>query len=177
MPPNLLRGLIPQLKTHVSTTDISLHSQALSLFALLLQLSPKSTFPEVEREVLEDIYGIAYSPLTSGATLDAVLAFFGALVEADSQIATHVVSSLTRKTPEKPKEVSYPNVAKCVAQVVKSYHALAAGVIAEFSKNLKVRYTSSAVPPSDAAFRSVSIHGTFPCLSLSSGKSAVLCTP
>jgi cullin-associated NEDD8-dissociated protein 1 len=116
---------------------------------LLLQLSPKSTFPEVEREVLEDIYGIAYSPQTSGAALDAVLVFFGALVEADSQIATHVVSSLTRNTPEMPKEVSYPNVSKCVAQVVKSYHALAAGVIAEFSKNLKVRYTSSAVPPSN----------------------------
>ena len=144
VPPNLLRGLIPQLKTYVSATDISLHSQALSLFALLLQLSPKSTFPEVEREVLEYIYGIAYSPLTSGAALDAVLVFFGALVEADSQIATHVVSSLTRNTPEKPKEVSYPNVAKCVAQVVRSYHALAAGVIAEFSKNLKVRYTWSS---------------------------------
>ena len=177
MPPNLLRGLIPQLKTYVSATDISLHSQALSLFALLLQLSPKSTFPEVEREVLEDIYGIAYSPLTSGAALDAVLVFFGALVEADSQIATHVVSSLTRNTPEKPKEVSYPNVAKCVAQVVKSYHALAAGVIAEFSKNLRVRYTSSATPLSNTIFRSVSIHGTFPYLSLSSGKLAVLCKP
>ncbi|KAF8499003.1 TIP120-domain-containing protein [Russula emetica] len=139
VPPNLLRGLIPQLKTYVSATDISLHSQALSLFALLLQLSPKSTFPEVEREVLDDIYGIAYSPLTSGAALDAVLVFFGALVEADFQIATHVVSSLTRNTLEKPTEVSYPNVAKCVAQVVKSYHALAAGVIAEFSKNLKKR--------------------------------------
>jgi cullin-associated NEDD8-dissociated protein 1 len=40
--------------------------------------------------------------------------------------------------PKKPKDVSYLNVAKCVAQVVKSNHALAAGVIAEFSKNLKV---------------------------------------
>ncbi|KAI0307414.1 TIP120-domain-containing protein [Multifurca ochricompacta] len=139
VPANLLRTLIPQLKSYVSSTDISLQSQALSLFALLLQLSPKSTFLEVEREVLEDVYGIAYSPLTSGAALDSVLAFFGALVEADFQIATHVVSSLTRGAPEKPKgDVSYPNVAKCVAQVVRSYQALAAGVIAEFSKTLKL---------------------------------------
>jgi cullin-associated NEDD8-dissociated protein 1 len=139
VPANLLHILIPQLKSYVSTSDISLQSQALSLFALLLELSPKSTFPEVEREVLIDVYAIAYSSLTSGAALDSVLAFFGALVEADFQIATHVVSSLTRSAPERPKgEVSYPNVAKCVAQVVKSYHALAAGVIAEFSKNLKV---------------------------------------
>jgi cullin-associated NEDD8-dissociated protein 1 len=164
VPPNLLRGLIPQLKTYVSATDISLHSQALSLFALLLQLSPKSTFPEVEREVLEDIYSTAYSPLTSGAALDAVLVFFGALVEADFQIATHVVSSLTRNTLEKHKEVSYPNVAKCVAQVVKSNHALAAGVIAEFSKNLKVRYTSSAVPPSSLTPSSEACRSTGPFL-------------
>ncbi|KAH9982078.1 TIP120-domain-containing protein [Lactifluus volemus] len=140
VPANLLHILIPQLKSYVSTSDISLQSQALSLFALLLELSPKSTFPEVEREVLIDVYAIAYSSLTSGAALDSVLAFFGALVEADFQIATHVVSSLTRGAPERPKgEVSFPNVAKCVAQVVKSYHALAAGVIAEFSKNLKKR--------------------------------------
>jgi cullin-associated NEDD8-dissociated protein 1 len=139
VPANLLRTLTPQLKSYVSTSDISLQSQALSLFALLLELSPKSTFPEVEREVLMDVYTIAYSPLTSGAALDSVMGFFGALVQADSQIATHVVSSLTRTAPEKPKgEVSFPNVAKCVAQVVRSYHALAAGVIAEFSKNLKV---------------------------------------
>lgn len=140
MPANLLRTLIRQLTSYVSTTDISLQSQALSLFALLLELSPKPTFPEVEREVLMDVYAIAYSPLTSGTALDSVLAFIGALVEADFQIATHVVSSLTRSAPERAKgEVSYPNVAKCVAQVVRSYQALAAGVIAEFSKNLKVR--------------------------------------
>ncbi|KAI0271714.1 TIP120-domain-containing protein [Gloeopeniophorella convolvens] len=140
VPPELSRLLIPQLKPYISTSDISLQSQAVSLLALLLQLSPKSTFPEVEREVLKDIYSIAYSPLTSGAALDSVLSFFGALVEADFQIATHVVSSLTRGAPESRKgDVSYPNVAKCVAQVVKSYQAVAAGVIAEFSKNLKKR--------------------------------------
>jgi len=138
VPINLLCTLIPQLKLYVSTTDISLQSKALSLFVLLLQLSPKSTFLEVECEVLEDVYGIAYSPLTSDATLDLALTFFGALVEADFQIAMHVVSLLTRGTLKKPKDVLYPNIVKCVAQVVKRNHALAAGVIAEFSKNLKV---------------------------------------
>ena len=139
VPDHLLHVLIPQLKAYVSSTDISLQSHALSLFALLLQLSPKSTFPEVEREVLTDVYGISCSPLTSGAALDSVLAFFAALVEADFQISSHVVSSLTRNAPEKSKgDVSFPNVAKCVAQVVKSHQVIAAGVIAEFSKNLKV---------------------------------------
>ncbi|KAH9075666.1 TIP120-domain-containing protein [Lactarius deliciosus] len=129
VPADLLRILIPQLKSYVSTTDISLQSHALSLFALLLQLSPKSTFPEVEREVLTDVYSISCSPLTSGAALDSTF-----------QIATHVVSSLTRNAPEQLKgDVSFPNVAKCVAQVVKSHQVIAAGVIAEFSKNLKKR--------------------------------------
>jgi cullin-associated NEDD8-dissociated protein 1 len=82
---------------------------------LLLQLSPKSTFLEVECEVLEDVYGIAYSPLTSGAMLDSVLMFFRALVKADFQIAMHVVSLLTQGMPKKPKDISYLNVAKCVA--------------------------------------------------------------
>jgi cullin-associated NEDD8-dissociated protein 1 len=95
VPINLLCTLIPQLKSYISTTNISLQLQALSLFALLLQLSPKSTFLEVECEVLEDVYGITYSPLTSGAMLDSVLMFFRALVKADFQIAMHVVSLLT----------------------------------------------------------------------------------
>jgi cullin-associated NEDD8-dissociated protein 1 len=61
---------------------------------VLLELSLTATFPEVEREVLGDIYQIAHSPLLSGAALDSLLMFFSSLVQADSQIATHVVPNL-----------------------------------------------------------------------------------
>ncbi|KAI0040026.1 TIP120-domain-containing protein [Auriscalpium vulgare] len=138
LPAELPPALVPQLKTYVSTSDIALQSQALLILALLLQLSPRATFPEVEREVLKDVYATAASTLVSGAALDSVLAFFAALVEADTQIATHLVPSLVKAAQSAPKtEASYANVAKCIAQVVRSYQAVAAGVIAEFSKHLK----------------------------------------
>jgi cullin-associated NEDD8-dissociated protein 1 len=76
----------------------------------------------------------------SGTALDAILVFFAALVQADGQIATHIVPSLVTMAEKAPKAESSPgNVAKCVAQVVKTQQAIAAGTIAEFSKHIKVR--------------------------------------
>ncbi|CAL1696941.1 unnamed protein product [Somion occarium] len=145
LPADLPATLIPQLKPFISTSDISLLAQALSIIALLLELSPVVTFPEVEREVLQDIYAIAHSPLVSGVPFDSVLAFFAALVEADMQIATHIVPNLVISIERDVKNpVSQANVAKCVGQVVKSQHTIAAGTIAEFSKHL--RPTSKARP-------------------------------
>lgn len=139
LPADLPATLIPQLKPFISTSDISLLAQALSIIALLLELSPVVTFPEVEREVLQDIYAIAHSPLVSGVPFDSVLAFFAALVEADMQIATHIVPNLVISIERDVKNpVSQANVAKCVGQVVKSQHTIAAGTIAEFSKHLRV---------------------------------------
>lgn len=123
----------------MSTSDISLLSQSLTILGLLLELSPTTTFPEVEREVLPEIYTIAHSPLLSGAALDSMLVFFGSLVQADGQISTHVVPSLVILAEKAPKTESSPvNVAKCVAQIVKSQQNIAAGTIAEYSKHIKV---------------------------------------
>lgn len=141
LPPNLAEGIVPQVKVYLSTSDISLLSQALSILALLLELSPSTTFPEIERDLLPGIYRIAHSPLVSGAALDSLLSFFSALVRADNQIATHVVPNLVISVEQSPKaEASPGNVARCIAQVVKSQQGVAAGTIAEFSKNLKVPF-------------------------------------
>ncbi|EPQ61385.1 hypothetical protein GLOTRDRAFT_30890 [Gloeophyllum trabeum ATCC 11539] len=138
VPEDLPPVLVGQLKTFVTTTDISALSQALTSIAVLLELSPKITFPVVERDLLKDIYAIAHSPLLAGGALDSLLAFFAALVEADDQIATHVVPSLVISLSKAPKgEASPANVSKCIAQVVQSQQGVAAGVIAEFSKHLK----------------------------------------
>ncbi|KAI0358837.1 ARM repeat-containing protein [Trametes cingulata] len=138
VPADLPANLIPTLKTYITPADILLLAAALDILSLLLELSPKATFPEVEREVLSDVYGIAYSPLLSGAPFQSVLDFFAALVEADMQIATHVVPNLVTAVERAPKnEASLPNVAKCVGQVVKSQRAVAAGTIAEFARHLK----------------------------------------
>lgn len=111
--------------------------------ALLLELTPQATFPEVERDLLSDIYAIAHSPLVSGAALDSLLLFFSALVRADDQISTHLVPNLVISVEKAPKAQASPaNVAKCIAQVVKSQQNVAAGMIAEYSKNLKVWLTA-----------------------------------
>lgn len=142
IPVDLPPSLVPQVKSYLSTTDISLLSHSLSILAVLLELSPAATFLEIERDVLTDIYTIAHSPLVSGAALDAMIMFFGALVQADGQIATHVVPNLVLLAEKAFKAESAPgNVAKCVAQVVKSQQSIAAGTIAEFSKHIKVCIT------------------------------------
>lgn len=123
----------------MSTADISLLASALDIVALLLELAPASTFPEVEHEILQDVYVVAHSPLISGASLDSVLQFFATLVQADMQIATHVVPSLVISIDKAPKaETSQANIARCIGQVVKCQQTVAAGTIVEFGKHLKV---------------------------------------
>lgn len=133
--------VISHIKPHLSTADTQPLPQALSILSLLLDLSPNTTFPVVEREVLSDIYTIAHSPIVSSVALDSLLRFLSSLVHADNQIATHVVPNLVIAVEKAPKTEANPgNVAKCVAQVVRSQPDVAAGTIAEYAKNLKVRF-------------------------------------
>ncbi|KAJ3873718.1 armadillo-type protein [Lentinula edodes] len=138
VPSGLPSALISQIKPYLSVSDISLLSQALSTLSVLLELAPSTTFPEVEAHVLSDIYAISRSPLVGGTALDSLLNFYAALVKADKQIATHIVPSLVISVDKVPKAESSPaNAARCVAQVVKTDHSVAAGTIAEYSKHVK----------------------------------------
>ncbi|KAG2142690.1 armadillo-type protein [Suillus cothurnatus] len=131
VPTDLPPTLVPQIRPYISTTDISLLSHALTIITVLLELSPTATFPEVEREVLGDIYQIAHSPLVSGAALDSLLM-------PDSQIATHVVPNLAISAEKANKsDANLANVAKCIGQVVQSDQGVAAGTIAVYSKYIK----------------------------------------
>ncbi|GLB36748.1 putative TATA-binding protein interacting (TIP20) [Lyophyllum shimeji] len=146
VPPALPPALVAQVKPYISVADIALLSQALNVLAQLLKITPKATFPEVEKHLLADIYQVAHSPLLSPAALESLLSFFSALVEADDQISTHIVANLVISVEKAPKaEASPANVAKCIAQVVKSQHNVAAGTIAEYSKHIK---KSSKAKPS-----------------------------
>lgn len=105
----------------------------------MLETAPTTTFPEVEHDLLNDIYAISHSPLVSGPALEALFKFYSALVQADNQIATHLVPNLVIVSEKAPKAENSPaNVARSVAQVVKNAQSVAAGVIAEYSKNIKV---------------------------------------
>ncbi|KAJ7487730.1 armadillo-type protein [Mycena galericulata] len=117
VPAALPPALVPQVKSYLSTSDIPLLLQALSLLALLLELAPTTTFPEIESDLLPDVYRIAHSPLVSGAALDSLLSFCAALAP---------------RTDASPN-----NVAKAVAQIVRTQQAIAAGTIAQYAKNIK----------------------------------------
>ncbi|KAG6884973.1 hypothetical protein C0992_005551, partial [Termitomyces sp. T32_za158] len=146
IPPGLVPALIAQVKSYISTADIALLSQALSILALLLELTPRTTFPEVEMHLLSTIYEISHSSLLTANALDSLLSFYAALVQADDQISTHVVPNLVISVEKASKaEASSVNVAKCIAQVVKSQPNVAAGTIAEYSKHVK---KSSKAKPS-----------------------------
>ncbi|KZT68798.1 TIP120-domain-containing protein [Daedalea quercina L-15889] len=138
VPLDLSTTVIPTLKAYISTSDISLMSQAVSIVALLLELTPAQTYPEVERDLLPDIYNIAHSPLVAGAAFESVLAFFAALVQADMEVATHLVPNLVISVEKAQKaDASLGNTARCIGQVAISQQSIAAGTIAEFAKHLK----------------------------------------
>ncbi|KAI5823275.1 TIP120-domain-containing protein [Schizophyllum commune Tattone D] len=138
VPPEVVRELIAQVKGFVSLSDIALLSQSLNLIASLLEVAPATAFPEVEKTVLGQVYNLAYSPLLSGSSLDAVLIFISALVSADKQISPHVIPGLAIAADKAPKgEVSAANVARCIAQVVQADLGVAAGTIAEYAKHVR----------------------------------------
>ncbi|KAF8174733.1 armadillo-type protein [Pholiota molesta] len=103
IPPTLPSNLIPQVKTYISTTGY---------VSLLLELAPSITFPEVEHDLLNDIYTVTHSPLVSGVASNR-----------DSCVPNLVISA--EKAPK--AETSPSNVAKCIGQIVQSQLAVAAG--------------------------------------------------
>jgi cullin-associated NEDD8-dissociated protein 1 len=72
--------------------------------------------------------------------------FFSSLVQADSQIATHVVPNLAISAEKANKsDANLANVAKCIGQVVQSDQGVAAGTIAVYSKYIKVSHRHSSL--------------------------------
>ncbi|KAG9023812.1 hypothetical protein FRB95_012465 [Tulasnella sp. JGI-2019a] len=140
VPQHIPGEIIPQLIPFLSLNDLVLMTHALSTLNILLRVSPKQTYPLVEKSVLPTVYQLACSPSVSGTALEALTEFFQDLVAADNDIAGHIVPGLVIAL-EKPKtaETSPANVSKCVSAVVKGYHGLAAGIIAEFAKSIKPR--------------------------------------
>ncbi|KAF5339321.1 hypothetical protein D9611_009897 [Ephemerocybe angulata] len=146
VPSDLPAALVPQVRSYISTADIALLAQALTILSILLESAPATAFPQVEHDLLAEIYKISHSPLVSGPALDALFRFYAALVKADNQISSHLVPNLVVASEKAPKVENSPsNVARCVACVVRNSQSVAAGVIAEYSKNVK---PSSKAKPS-----------------------------
>ncbi|RXW15834.1 hypothetical protein EST38_g10023 [Candolleomyces aberdarensis] len=113
VPPSLPSALVPVIRPYITTADISLLAQGLTILSILLELSPSTTFQQVESDLLNSM---------------------------------HLVPNLVIASEKAPKTENSPaNVARCIAQVVKNSQGVAAGVIAEYSKNIK---SSSKAKPS-----------------------------
>lgn len=113
---------------------------------VLLATQPAAK-PAVEAEVLPKVYASVRSPLITGQPLDAVLAFFEALIAPDQELALKVIPELL-KVVGKDKTLgsaaggdaqAMRTTAKCVGIVVKAAPRDRAGVIAEFAKQIEVR--------------------------------------
>ena len=135
---DLVRSIIQQLKQYLVTTDITVLSEALFTLSELLKYYPKVSYPLVENQVLSATYQLACSPLVTGPALESILQFFGTLVEADGQIANHVIPGLMKSIDEPGSDASPSNVSKCLAKIVSVQMGIAAGTIAEFTKYIKV---------------------------------------
>ena len=82
--------------------------------------------------------------MASGLALETLLHFYAPLVQAVNQTATHIVPNIVVSAEKAPKaETSPANVAKCIALIVKSERGVAAGIIAEYGKHLKVNTSNS----------------------------------
>ncbi|KZT42868.1 ARM repeat-containing protein [Sistotremastrum suecicum HHB10207 ss-3] len=140
-------ALLQLLHQYLTVSDISLFSQAISIVSLLLQTSPRATYPSVEKDLLKDIYDLTYSPLISGASLDSLLTFYTSLVTADGPIATRLISNLIGSFNSAPKEkgsAAPSNVAKSIERVLRVEISMIAGTIAEFSKSLRGTSTDAS---------------------------------
>ncbi|KAG8864313.1 hypothetical protein FRB96_006134 [Tulasnella sp. 330] len=144
VPEHIPAEIVPQLIHFLSLNDLVLMTHALSTLNILLRVSPKQTYPLVEKSVLPTVYQLAHSPSVSGTALEALTEFFQDLVAADNDIAGHIVPGLVLALEKsKTGETSPSNVSKCVSAVVRGYHDLAAGIIAEFAKSIKPRSKST----------------------------------
>jgi hypothetical protein len=149
IPDALVTEIINQLKQYLTIADITVLSQALTTLSVLLRLYPRVTYTVIEGQILAIISSLVCSPMVAGAALNSTEEFYGTLVTADNQIASHVIPSLFTALDRAGREGSAANVSKCIARVVRSAMGIAAGTIAEFTKHVKVYLDSCSLHLSD----------------------------
>lgn len=134
------------LQPFITEQDLYNLPHALNVATLLLATQPAAK-ATVEAEILPQVFALVRTPLITGLPLEAVLAFFEALIAPDQELALKVIPELLKVVG---KEKTLTNAvggeaqamrttAKCVGVVVKAAPRDRAGVIAEFAKQIEVR--------------------------------------
>ncbi len=135
--------MIAQVSPYLTLTELSHFTNGVSVITQMLRTSPREVYGPVEKDVLPLIYPSVISPTVTPTLLDALLDFFTALVQADSQIASRLVTSFTASLDQISASVgsaSAINTSKCIAVAIRSELSLAAGTIREFARSIKVAF-------------------------------------
>jgi len=145
-------ALVTDLQPFITEQDLYNLPLALNVITVLLATQPAAK-AVVEAEILPRVYALVRTPLITGLPLEAVLAFFEALIAPDQELALKVIPELLKVVG---KEKTLANAAageaqatrttaKCVGVVVKAAPRDRAGVIAEFAKQIEVRAAVSSL--------------------------------
>lgn len=136
--------LAPQILPFLSVSEVSHFTNALSVFTLLLKLSPKDSYAAIESDVLPILYPTAVSSLPSGVLQDTLAEFFSALVKADPSIASRLVLGLMNAFEKSAAgSSSAANTARFIGAVVAAEPSLAVGTIKDFAGTIKVQALGS----------------------------------
>ena len=148
-PPGLISSVIAQINPYLTLTELSHFTNSISVITQMLRTSPPEVYGLVEKDILPLIYPSVVSTTVTATLLDALLDFFTALVQADSQIASRLVAGFTVSLDQISVSAgSTPaiNTSKCIAVAIRSEPSLAAGTILDFARSLKVTiFTSSPI--------------------------------
>jgi cullin-associated NEDD8-dissociated protein 1 len=93
---------LPVIRPYITTADISLLAQGLTILSIFLELSPSTTFQQVESDLLNEASKISHSPLVSGVALEALFRSSGAwykLITKSPRTPCRIWSSLRRRRP------------------------------------------------------------------------------
>lgn len=140
-------ALVNELQPFISEQDLYNLPLALNVVTVLLTTQPAAK-SVIEVEILPRVLALVRTSHITGLPLEAILNFLEALVAPDQELALKVIPELLKvvgKDKTLPNAVGEAQVirttAKCVGVVVKAAPRDRAGVIAEFAKQIEVRFS------------------------------------
>lgn len=150
LPSTTSRALVTDLHPLVNDADINLLPLALNTIAALLVHDPE-VIKSVEASILPRIFELVQSPLLQGPSLDGLLAFFTAFVQAGAT-PLPLVKTLASTADAAKKSVeasgtqsgmqSLATASRCIGVVVKEAPQIGEGIVADYSKQIQVRLSS-----------------------------------
>ncbi|KAL8293671.1 hypothetical protein RQP46_000372 [Phenoliferia psychrophenolica] len=152
LPPATSKALLGDLQPLVNDADINLLPPALDAIATVLVNDPKS-IAQVQQSILPRVFELVQSPLLQGASLDALLAFFTALIRAGApplplvEVLAQSANSVKKTVEASGTQSGMQSLAtssRCIGVIVRDAPHIAEGVVKEYSSSIKGSKTPAA---------------------------------